>query len=218
MTQYTLNVAQFTDLLTKVAQDMAKHIEELRQLDSYAGDGDLGITVELASKALQSSLKANQSKDLGRLLMNCGMGINGASPSTFGTLIATAFLGGAKVLMGKEEVTVQGLGEVGEGAIEAIKKRGKSDVGDKTLLDSLVPAVKALNEQLVKTGDVPKALQEAVYAAEAGMNATVGMPAKFGRASWRTDHSIGLQDGGATAMYYLIESFIKNLLLSMENN
>jgi phosphoenolpyruvate---glycerone phosphotransferase subunit DhaL len=212
MTDYTLDAARFTDLLTKVARDLLTHTEELRQLDSYAGDGDLGITVELASKALESSLKMNSQKDLGKLLINTGMSINNASPSTFGTLLAMAFLGAGKVLVGKEEISIKDLGEVGEGAIEGIKKRGKSEVGDKTLLDTLVPAVKTFKEEMAKSGDLQRALKLASQAAEDGMKATIQMPAKFGRASWRTDHSVGLQDGGATATYYLISSFINHLL------
>ena len=120
-------------------------------------------------------------------------------------------MGGGKAVVGKTHLDISDLILVGEGAIENIKKRGKAEVGDKTLLDTLVPAVEAFRQAVEGGKDLPVAVAAAMAAAEEGMKATVNMKARFGRAQWFQEGSIGIQDGGATAMYYMIKSFADNL-------
>jgi dihydroxyacetone kinase-like protein len=99
----------------------------------------------------------------------------------------------------------------GEGAVENIKKRGKAEAGDKTLLDSLIPAVETLKKGVSNGNELDVIVRDVVKAAGEGMKSTVNMKAKFGRAQWFAEGSIGIQDGGATAMYYIIKSFMENL-------
>ncbi|MDD4860425.1 MAG: dihydroxyacetone kinase subunit L [Dehalococcoidales bacterium] len=205
-----IDVARFTTILKEAATDLKGRAEELRQLDSLLGDGDLGVTIELASKAMLEYLESQKEDEIGKLLMNCGLNINKVSPSTFGTVLANAFMGAGKAAFGKKQIEIKDLAALGDGAIESIKKRGKAEVGDKTVLDALVPAVEAFKKEMAG-GDAKSALAAMVKAAEAGMKATAGMKAKFGRAKWFQEKSIGVQDGGATAMYYLIESFVRHL-------
>ena len=106
---------------------------------------------------------------------------------------------------------------MGKGAIDGIKQRGKAEVGDKTMLDSLVPAVETFQRNLDKRESFAEALNAAVLAAEAGMQATAGMKARVGRGSYRQDGTVGVRDGGATAMYYLIESFVRHLNAALSN-
>ena len=200
------------DILKETADGWGRHGDELRKLDSIAGDGDLGVTVEFASKAMTEFLSNPSEEDIGKLLMKCGMQINKASPSTFGTLLASAFMEGGKAVVGKKEIEFKDMLIVGRGAIDGIKKRGKAEVGDKTILDSLVPAVDAFQEGLAK-GTANKTILESVTkAAKSGAEATMKMKAKFSRASYRPDGGIGLQDAGATAIYYLVESFAQSMM------
>lgn len=210
MNSQTLDVAKFVAILKEVAADFKSRAEELRQLDSLLGDGDLGVTVELASKAMSEYLAAQNDDDIGKLLVNCGLNINKVSPSTFGTVLANAFMGAGKAALGKKQIEIKDLALMGDGAVESIKKRGKAEVGDKTVIDALVPAVEVFKKEIAR-GDAEAALAAAVKAAEEGMKATAGMKAKFGRAKWFQEKSIGIQDGGATAMYYMIESFVRHL-------
>ncbi len=218
MTELTLDAGQLAAVLKLVAADIKTHVEELRELDSITGDGDLGITMGLVSQALLKSLQSAEIKDIGKMLAGCAMNINASSPSTFGTLLSTAFMGGGKAVLQKEQIAISDIGLMLESAIEAIRKRGKSAPGDKTLLDTLVPALEAFKAEMAASGDVIKALKAADAAALAGMQSTKDMPAKFGRASYRPDRSVGIQDAGATAMYYILNSFIRNLLASVEKN
>ncbi len=218
MTQLILNATSVVSILKQVTSGLESHTEDLRQLDAILGDGDLGITVELASKAVSEYLTSPDEDDIGQLLAKCGIYINKASPSTFGTLLASAFMGAGKASQGRKEIDIRDLVLLGTGAIEGIKRRGKAEVGEKTMLDSLVPAVEAFHRELADGNDPEAALKAAVKAAEVGMKATTDMMAKHSRASWRQDDSIGVQDAGATAMYYLIEAFARYLISYARNH
>jgi len=211
-----LTTMNIVSILKEVASDFESHSEELRQLDAVIGDGDLGITVELGSKALREYLASPDDDNTGQLLAKCGLQFNKASPSTFGTLLASAFMGAGKVAMGKEKIEIEDLGLMADSAVDGIKKRGKAEVGDKTMLDCLVPAVEAFKKELAGGVNLEVALKAAVTAAEEGMKATIPMMSKRGRASWHRENTVGVQDAGATAMYYLIESFVRHLISRIE--
>jgi dihydroxyacetone kinase-like protein len=209
MNDISLDADDMKSLLQSVAVDLTSHSEELRQLDARVGDGDLGVTIELASQAMSDYLVSSTETDIGKLLAQCGMNINKVSPSTFGTILASAFMGGGKAVVGNEKIGLNELLLIGEGAVENIKKRGKAEAGDKTLLDALTPAVDTLKSSAGT--DEKQVLDAAVNAAEEGVKATVNMKAKFGRAQWFQEGSVGVQDGGATAIYYMIKSFAENI-------
>ena len=205
-----LTAINIVSTLKEVAADWESHSEELRQLDAVIGDGDLGVTTELASKAIREYLVSPDEDNIGQLLVKCSVQFNKASPSTFGTLLASAFMGAGKVALGKEKIDIKDLALMGDGAIDGVKKRGKAEAGDKTMLDCLIPAVEAFRKELADVADSKVALGAAVTAAEAGMKATITMMSKHGRAGWHRENSIGVQDAGATAMYYIIESFVRH--------
>jgi phosphoenolpyruvate---glycerone phosphotransferase subunit DhaL len=206
-----LNTSDFISILKETAADLASHAEELRELDSVIGDGDLGVTIELGSRALTEYLASPDAANISQLLLKCGLQFNKASPSTFGTLLASAFMGAGKAAAGKEMLNFEDLALLADGAVSGIKSRGKAELGDKTMLDCIVPAVEMFKKKLAE-GSVPKdVLQAATAAAEQGMKATIPMMSKHGRAAWHREKTIGLQDAGATAIYYFIESFARHL-------
>ena len=207
-----INTATLIDILKDTAVGWSRNSDELRRLDSIAGDGDLGVTVELASKAITDYLANSGEDDFGKLLMKSGLQINKASPSTFGTQLASAFMEAGKVVLGRKEIEFKDLLLLGNGAVEGVQKRGKAEVGDKTMLDALVPAIKAFEQALAKGTDARSALELTIKAAKTGAEATVNMKAKYSRASYRQDGAIGLQDAGATATYFLIEAFANSLM------
>ena len=210
MSDISLDIDSMKSVLQSVAADLKSHSEELRQLDAKVGDGELGVTIELASQAMSDYVVSSTETDIGKLLAQFGMNINKASPSTFGTILSSAFMGGGKAVVGKEKIGLNELILIGEGAVENIKKRGKAEAGDKPLLDALIPAVDTLK---ISTGtDEKQVLDAAVNAAKEGVKATVDMKAKFGRAQWFQEGSVGVQDGGATAIYYMIKSFTEHIL------
>lgn len=207
----TVNAATFIAILKEATTEWSIHSDEIRQLDAVVGDGDMGVTVELGSKAMIDYLANPAEEDIGKLLMQCGMRINKASPSTFGTLLASAFMEAGKAALGKKEIGIKDFSFLGQGAIEGIKKRGKAEVGEKTMIDTLVPAVEAFKLSFENGVDDKSAIDASIKAAKAGMEATIKMKAKYSRASYRQDGGVGVQDAGATAMFYLIEAFARCL-------
>ncbi len=212
MNNFTLSQNDLIELLQQVATGMTQHVDELRDLDAALGDGDLGVTMELGAKAISTFLSAPTDADTGRMLAKLGMDINKVNPSTFGTLLASAFMGAGKAVQNKTDLNLDDLLLMGNGAVEVIKKRGKAEAGDKTMLDALIPAVEALRAGLSRQSDIIESLKGIVQASQQGMNATADMKAKFGRVSWRPDGGVGLKDGGATAMYFIVASFISGLI------
>ena len=207
MSPLGLDCADLCRMLGHVAAALEAHSEEIRELDARVGDGDLGVTVNLIGKTLLVFSESTNETDVGRLLMQCGMAVKKSNPSTFGTLLASAFMGAGKAVAGKTSV---GLGDwvaMGQGGVDSIQSRGKASVGDKTLLDSLVPAVEALEAEARKGSGEQVAVRAALQAAEEGMRATTIMVAKCGRARAFQERSVGVQDGGATAMFYVIKGF-----------
>ena len=208
-----MNTVTLITILKKSVIDWNRYSDELRNLDAVIGDGDMGVTVSIGSRAIVECLADPNEEDIGKLLMKCGMQLNKASPSTFGTLLASAFMEAGKAILGRKEIEIKDLLLVGKGAIEGIKKRGKAEIGDKTMLDSLVPAIETFQRTLDNNGaDYRAAIEAGVKASKAGAEATIEMKAKYSRASYRQDGGVGVQDAGATAMYRLIEAFGKNLL------
>jgi len=205
MTDNYMNAKDMVAAIKGIASDTKLHIDELRELDAVTGDGDLGITIDLGCNSIASSIDSFAEDDIGKLLGKCALNINKVCPSTFGTLVASALLSAGQATRGKSSIDINDLVQMGYAAIDGIKKRGKAEVGDKTMLDSLVPSVTEF-ERLIKEGNISQAFSGAALAAKSGMEATKNMKAKFGRAAWRQDGSIGMRDPGATAMYYLIES------------
>ena len=212
MTTSGITTCNLATILKETVTELQTHAEELRELDSLIGDGDLGVTVNLLSKAVLDYVASTKETDIGRFLAQYGLYINKANPSTFGTILALAFMGAGKKVIGKDAISVSDLVLIGEGAVEKIQEKGKASVGDKTVLDSLVPALETLRKELTSGSDPKSAIVAAVKAAEEGMKATVNMKAKVGRAKMFQNNSIGIQDGGATAMYYIIESFSKGFM------
>jgi dihydroxyacetone kinase-like protein len=201
----TLNSPDIIFLLQHAAKGLSENHERLGELDALAGDGDMGVTAELISKAIDLCM-ASPEADIGRLLMNCGMEINRRSPSTFGTLLASAFIEAGKAALGRKEIPVVDLAALGRSAVDGIRKRGKSDAGEKTMLDCIVPALDGFYSAISGGASIKVAIEATIEAAGAGTRNTTRMAATHGRASYRQDRSVGIQDAGATAICFMIES------------
>jgi len=172
------------DLIDAVARRIVDHTEELTQLDQAIGDGDHGLNMKRGAEAVLAEIDKHAATPLPDALQAIGMTlvmkVGGASGPLFGTLF---------MALGKELPADPSRGDIVRAfgaAIEAVKARGKSDVGQKTMLDALAPARDA-----IAAGDDPAA------AAQAAAMATIPMKAVRGRASFLGERSIGHMDPGA---------------------
>jgi len=192
-------------VLDHVARTLIAACDQLNQLDAAVGDGDLGISLGLGFCAIQSTLEAFQGQDdIDMILSTCGAAFQSAAPSTMGTLIATAFLAAAQPVKGKHSLCTSDAMTMMTAVVDAVRHRGKAEVGDKTMLDALAPAAMALTTALGEGLTMPEAADRMVTAAESGMRTTAALTAKIGRASWVGERGRGHQDGGATAVYLIL--------------
>ena len=187
----TLDANLRRDLIETVARQVIAHADELTKLDQAIGDGDHGLNMKRGFEAVLADVDAHAARPLPDALKAIGMAlvmkVGGASGPLYGTLLMT---------LGKElsaDPTREDIVSAANAAIEALKARGKSDIGQKTMLDVLRPAVDAL-----AAGRDPAA------AAETAAEATVPMKAIRGRASFLGDRSIGHMDPGAWSSALII--------------
>jgi len=196
--------------IIKILQNLKQLFNDSRDflvdLDSKMGDGDLGLTMSKAFTAAHDELVNTKETDIGKIFMKAGMVMAKAAPSTMGTLMATGFMRGGKSISGKEEISTADLVDFFQAFVGGIMERGKSKPGEKTVVDSLKPAADTL--EALKEEDPETALQEALFSAERGLEASKEMIAKHGRIAYYKEQSKGQQDPGATAGVILVKGFI----------
>lgn len=186
------------------AEVFAANRGHLSDLDSPIGDADHGNNMNRGFNAVLEKLP--EGDDIGALLKSVAMTLIAKVGGAAGPLYGTLFLEGSKPLMGKTELSQADLAQFFEDAIAGVKKRGRSDVGMKTMLDALVPASEAFQAETAQGGEILAALRAAANAAESGMKATIPMQAQRGRASYLGERSIGHQDPGATSSYLIVQA------------
>jgi dihydroxyacetone kinase-like protein len=169
-------------------------------LDAIVGDGDFGYSMARGFEVVLESVGGIDRSSVGSLLKAVAMMITGRMGGTSGPIWGTAFLRAAVVTGDKTTLEPVDVVAMLRAAIEGIKQRGKAELGDKTLLDALEPAVDKLEEVLLAGGASLQALQAAAAVAESSAEKTREMLAKKGRASYSGERSIGTLDAGAVAV------------------
>jgi len=193
--------------LIKIINHMAQYIEEnkdfLTELDAAIGDADHGINMAKGFKAVSEKISSMEDKDCGTILKTVGMTLVSTVGGASGPLYGTAFMRASQATGTKDKITFEDLPTILDAALEGIKMRGKAQKGEKTIIDSLEPAVKVLKSSSPADLDL---LKKAVDAAKDGVEYTKGIIAKKGRASYLGERSIGHQDPGATSCYIMLKA------------
>jgi dihydroxyacetone kinase-like protein len=198
------------DVIREMAAAMEENRRQLTKLDSEIGDGDHGNNM---NRGFQAALERLENADLATpadVLKAVSMALISKVGGAAGPLYGTAFLRASSALGEKEEVSAKDAAEALEAALGGIKQRGKAEVGDKTIVDALQPAVEAAREA-ADGGSVAGVLRAAAGAAEEGAEATVPIRARRGRASYLGARSEGHQDPGATSTYMLLDAAARAL-------
>ena len=193
-------MSEFSATLEKVAKALENNSKRFEELDSAAGDGDLGITAGKIAEGIRSGISLSTG-DLKADLMMLGREISKSAPSTFGTLFATGFIRASGVVS-DEYSPLENVQKGFKAAFEGIAARGKASIGERTLLDALAPALTALND----ASDLRSSLSSAAIAARAGAKATAEMMPRHGRAGWIGERAKGLEDAGANVIAVVFEA------------
>jgi dihydroxyacetone kinase len=187
--------------LAAAASALEASADELNRLDGYAGDGDLGITMSEAARALVDVLAASRDVDAGPLLSACGAAVARRAPSTSGTLVATGFLRAAKAVSDSAGASaVEVLERAFAAATTGIQARGKAARGDRTLVDGLDAVCTSLRASVEAGQALGEALQRAAGAGSEAASRTADMEPKIGRASWVPQRAAGHPDAGCAML------------------
>jgi dihydroxyacetone kinase-like protein len=197
------DVLRWLDVSQKV---FAEKRQQLTELDAAVGDGDFGISLDRGFTAVQTELSAHPPADLRSVFQNTASILIRTIGGTSGPLLGTFFLRAAAVCAGKSELAPADVVELFQAGVDGIQQRGKAALGDKTMLDALIPAVDAMRGALEAGNDLSEILDRSAAAAEAGAQATKNLEARKGRGSYLGDRSVGHQDPGATGAYLLVKA------------
>lgn len=197
-------------MLRAAIEAIRNNHEHLSKLDSFGGDGDHGTTMVRAMARVESAAQATSPR-VESLLRDVGWAVMGVDGGATGPLFGSLFMAMGEAAAGNESLDAAGLATVFEAGRAGVQKRTKAQVGDKTMIDALVPAADALREAVDSGASISGAMTRAAEGAEQGASDTKEMQARFGRAKNIGEQSIGEQDPGATSVALILRAFSEAL-------
>ena len=198
-------------IVEKLAQMIHENRTYLSEIDGAIGDGDHGINMDKGFSMAAQQLK-NKELGLSEALKVLGNILLEEIGGSMGPLYGTFFRRMARVAKTKEQIDAVVFEEMLQQGLEGLQSIGNAKVGDKTLLDTLVPALDALKEANQVKKQFKEALNAMVVAAKNGMDSTVEMVAKVGRASRLGERSRGVLDAGATSCYLILKTMAEEMI------
>jgi phosphoenolpyruvate---glycerone phosphotransferase subunit DhaL len=178
----------------------------LTQLDADIGDGDHGTNMDRGFQAVLRKLPGVADKDIGTIFKTVGMTLVSTVGGAGGPLYGTLFMQMGSATAGKMELTLADWTAALQAGVDGVVMRGKANLGDKTMVDALFPAVAALKSADADGMTLKAGLQQSEHAAEQGMTGTIPLVARRGRASYLGERSAGHQDPGATSSHLLFKT------------
>ena len=202
-----VDVYQLQEMFIAASDRLVESEPLLTQLDRMTGDGDHGIAMMTGFSAVKDTLEnMPEFNGIVPLLTQIGTTLIDTIGGASGVLFGTLFISGARQLGHKHAMTATDFAQLFNTGTEAIRQRGQAKLGDKTMLDALIPASIALQTAANAGDSVESALRCAATAAAKGVDATKTMLASAGRAKAYADKSIGHSDAGATSSSILINA------------
>jgi phosphoenolpyruvate---glycerone phosphotransferase subunit DhaL len=185
---------------------VAENKEFLTRLDSAIGDADHGINMHRGMTAVLAKLDGQAPGDIGALFKTTGMTLVSTVGGAGGPLYGTLFLQLATPTAGKQTIEPSDWAAALDAGVTGVQARGKAELNDKTMVDALAPARDAFKAAVGDGASFADALRRSAEAAEEGMNATIPLVARKGRASYLGERSAGHQDPGATSSWLLLKT------------
>jgi dihydroxyacetone kinase-like protein len=183
--------------LIELSKQVSQVKSELDSMDAGCGDGDFGSTMTRAFEQSTKALEQAQRDDVGAILISAGAAILSSAGGTAGPIFGALFMEAGKLAKGKREVELQDLASMFDSSNRKIRFVGRAAVGDKTMIDALEPAVNSLKESARAGTSLQTALDRASEASKIGCESTKQMIAKYGRAKYLGEQTIGFVDPGA---------------------
>jgi dihydroxyacetone kinase-like protein len=193
-------------LIGLMSDIFTQHRKQLIELDSQLGDGDLGIYMASGMSKAYEAINQQMEETPGKLLRQVGRMFAEEAPSTMGTLIAGAFMAAGKSVLTQDTLSTGDIVTFLEQMGDAIMKRGGAKEGDKTILDTLLPAARSARNSFEQQEPLRSIMTIAYKAASDGMECAKGFKAVHGRPGYFGDQTIGKYDGGTVVGVLLLKS------------
>jgi len=206
-----LTKQQFAAMLQAACLKIEANVDELNKLDAATGDGDHGTSIVKAVRAAaKTMLESPEEQTFKEALHNAGWAVMGEDCGSTSSLYGSFFMGMSDAIT-KEPLELQEVMKMFQSGLAGIMKHTKAKVGDKTMMDALIPAIEAMaTETMQDKANFSEIFCAAAVAAAQGAAATRDFAAKFGRARNLGERSVGHLDAGAISMSYIFDEFAKN--------
>jgi dihydroxyacetone kinase-like protein len=189
-----------------IASVIGENSKYLTELDAAIGDADHGANMDRGFKAVMNKMPEVSDKDIGTIFKTIGMTLISTVGGAGGPLYGTFFLQIGLKTAGKMELNLTDWTDALEAALNGVVMRGKAELGDKTMVDALTPAVATLKQSVPNGRPINTALELSAEAARQGMEGTIPLVARKGRASYLGERSAGHQDPGATSSFLILKA------------
>lgn len=199
-----ITVQHVVDSMNIVIDTVLENEGYFCELDSAAGDGDFGSSLAKGFRNLRSNWESLNKDDIGAFMRNCSMIIIEKCGGASGPIWGTALMQAGRYAKGKKQMGVEEVSEFFQAMVDGVQKVGGAKLGDKTLLDALIPATESLKGSALEHEGMLLAFRKSVKAAEGGATSTREIAAKKGRASYLGNRSIGYYDAGAKAIAVIL--------------
>ena len=190
-------------MLLTAAEKITSNRDYLSTLDAATGDGDHGTAISKVATAIIATVEKEGNRDIAQLLKDVGWAVMATDAGSTSPLYGSLFIGMSEKAGGNDPLDASGFAEMLEQGAASLRKNTKADLGGKTMIDVLVPAVAAIRAAVDSGRSMGQALSEGAEAATRGAEATRTMKALFGRAKHIGERSIGHIDPGAASMSLL---------------
>jgi dihydroxyacetone kinase phosphoprotein-dependent L subunit len=203
-----ISLAQIERAIQITSETVLRDEQWFSHLDGLAGDGDFGNSLATGFRVIQTELPNIDKSSIGAMLLKISMLVSKHVGGSSGPIWGTGFMKAAMLSKGKESVTLAELAEMLGAAIDGIQARGGAKLGDKTLLDALIPVHEVLNSHAAG-GDLGAALKDAAAAADKAIDETRHLEARRGRASQVGERSGDTPDPGIVAIATILQDWCK---------
>lgn len=198
--------SKLLEILDRIIADIEENKMYLTELDNVIGDGDHGINLDRGFRSVKEARASYEDMEIDAILKDVGKRLMSVVGGSSGPLYGTAYRKAGVYLKGKTEITMDDFLGMLDTAIANIQKLGKAVRGEKTMLDSMIPALEAMKASYEENKDAKAALAAGVKAAEEGIEYTKTIIATKGRASYLGERSLGHQDPGATSFTLMLKA------------
>ena len=199
----TISAILLSSLITAIQNSINSHADEITKLDRAIGDGDHVVNLQRGLGALIAIDSELAELDWSAAFMKIGMTLMSTMGGASGSLFGTLFISMSKAAKDKE-LDLNTFANIFHAGVESVKQRGKADLGEKTMLDTLIPVANSLVADASNHVELNIALENAKRVAISGMESTKDMIATKGRASFLGERAIGHIDAGARTSQLMI--------------